>query len=49
MNKMIKSLGMTGINLKRELEELFSNNHAARLYQWETGFPDAWETDNFWN
>jgi abortive infection bacteriophage resistance protein len=49
MQKMIKTLGMTGINLKADIQSLFAGNHAARLYMAETGFPQNWETDPFWN
>lgn len=49
MHKMIKSLGLTGINLKAEIISLFASHHAARLYMYETGFPHDWETDPFWN
>lgn len=48
MNKMIKSLGLTGIDLKRDIEDLFRSNHAAKLYKRETGFPHNWESDPFW-
>lgn len=49
MHKMIRSLGLTGIDLKDEVQRLFAGSHAARLYMADTGFPQDWETDPFWN
>lgn len=49
IHKMIKSLGLTGIDLKGDIMRLFTGNHAAQLYMADTGFPQAWETDPFWN
>jgi abortive infection bacteriophage resistance protein len=49
MQRMIKTLGITGINLKSDLIQLFAGNHAARLYMSETGFPQGWEKDPLWN
>lgn len=49
IQKMITSLGLTGMNLKHDLELLFQANHAARLYMHESGFPANWATDPFWN
>ncbi|MCS3430689.1 Abi family protein [Klebsiella sp. BIGb0407] len=48
MHKMIKTLGMEGINLKAEIMKLFAENDTAKIYRVETGFPQDWETDFFW-
>lgn len=49
MHKMIKSLGLTGIDLKSDILRFFAGNHAARRYMADTGFPQGWENDPFWN
>lgn len=49
VHKMIKSLGLSGIDLKGDLLRLFAGSHAAQLYMAETGFPQGWEADPFWN
>lgn len=49
IHKMIKSLGLTGIDLRGELLLLFAGNHTAQVYMKDTGFPEGWETDPFWN
>lgn len=49
MHKMIKSLGLSGIDLKGDIQRLFDGNHAARLYMADSGFPPNWENDPFWS
>ncbi|OHY61840.1 DNA-binding protein [Pluralibacter gergoviae] len=49
IQKMIKSLGLNGIDLKGDLLRLFAGSHAAKLYMTDTGFPPGWETDPFWS
>ncbi|EBS6278941.1 Abi family protein [Salmonella enterica subsp. enterica serovar Weltevreden] len=49
IHKMIKSLGLTGIDLKGDILRLFAGSHAAQLYMADTGFPQGWETDPFWS
>lgn len=49
MHKMIRSLGLTGIELKGEVQRLFARSPAARRHMADTGFPQGWETEPFWN
>jgi len=49
LHKMIKSLGISDINLKIDILKLFSGSHAAQLYMSDTGFPKGWDNDPFWN
>ncbi|KKF38513.1 MULTISPECIES: Abi family protein [Hafnia] len=49
MHKMIRSLDLHGIDLKSELLRLFNDSHAAQLYMADTGFPQGWEADPFWD
>jgi hypothetical protein len=49
MNKMITALGLTGINLKEDMIDLFADNYTARRCMAETGFPQDWAADPFWN
>ncbi|HBL9173686.1 TPA: Abi family protein, partial [Enterobacter hormaechei] len=48
-HKMIKTLDLAGIDLKGDLLRLFAGSHAAQLYMADTGFPQGWENDPFWN
>ncbi len=48
MHLMIKSLGLTNIDIKNDIKNLFNSSHSASLYMSETGFPPGWETDPFW-
>ncbi len=49
IHKMIKTLDLAGIDLKGDLLRLFAGSHAAQLYMADTGFPQGWENDPFWN
>lgn len=49
IHKMIKSLGLAGIDLRENIRCLFAGSHAAKLYMSDTGFPQGWEHDPFWN